>query len=61
MSEKQPVTTDVWEDGPPESRALTVESQLGKAPEGFGSRLSLAAAVPLHICHCCFPLVPGME
>lgn len=59
MSEKQRMATDVWEDGPPESTALTGESQLGKTPRGFGSTMSLAAAAPLHTYR--FPLVPAME
>ena len=44
----------------PECEALMRESQIGKAPEGFGPRKSLATAVSLHVCCCHFSLVSGM-
>lgn len=45
MSEEQHVATEVWEVRPPGTKSLIGESQLGKASEGFGPRVSLATAV----------------
>lgn len=58
MSEDQQVTIEFQKFGSPECKALMGESQISKAL-GFGSRISLATALPIYFCHC-FALVSGM-
>ena len=60
MSEEGQVAIDFQEIGMPECEVLLSESRVGKAPEGFGSRMSLASAVSLLVCCCHFSLVSGM-
>lgn len=47
-------------DRPEARKALMGESQIGKAPEGFGSRMALVIAVCLHVCCCRFSPVSDM-
>lgn len=59
MLEEQQVKIELWETRPLGNKVVMGESLDGQGCEGFGSRMSVATVVSLHVCCCRFSLLSG--